>query len=162
MAWFKATNTFEQVFKGSLILKGFSGALEFIAGAVLLIFSPDRLRNFINLITQRELLEDSNDLFANALLSLTNNFSNGTKIFLITYLWVHAVVKLVAVIGILRNERWAYPFSLLALGILTGYQIYSLVFVKISMGLLLLTVFDLFVLWMIWREKTSLDSKNLS
>ena len=162
MAWFKATNTFEQVFKGSLILKGFSGVLEFIAGAVLLIFSPDRLRNFINLITQRELLEDSNDLIANALLNLTNNFSNGTKIFLITYLWVHAGVKLVAVIGILRNERWAYSFSLVALGILTGYQIYSLVFVKISMGLLALTVFDLFVLWMIWREKTSLNSKNLS
>ena len=43
------------------------------------------------------------------------------------------------------------PFSLIALGTLMLYQVFSMI-VKFSVGMFLLTVFDAFILWLIWRE----------
>jgi uncharacterized membrane protein len=79
------------------------------------------------------------------------------------YLWLHAAIKLTAVVGILRNLLWAYPFSLISLGLLMLYQVYSMV-VRFSVGMFLLTVFDVFILWLIWREygkvKTALTRRK--
>jgi len=69
----------------------------------------------------------------------------------VAYLWVHAVIKLVAVIGLLRNKLWAYPFSLVTLGLFMVYQMVSIV-VRPTFGMIFLTVFDAFVLWLIYRE----------
>jgi uncharacterized membrane protein len=66
-------------------------------------------------------------------------------------LWVHAGIKLIAVIGILRNQLWAYPYSLITLGLFMIYQVYSII-IKVSVGMVLLTIFDVFLLWLIWRE----------
>lgn len=101
-------------------------------------------------MTQKELLEDPHDLVANLLLHVTQNIG-GVTTFAIVYLWIHASIKLIAVFGILKNKAWAYPFSLISLGILLIYQFYSL-FERISIGMLILTIFDTFVIWLIWRE----------
>jgi uncharacterized membrane protein len=82
----------------------------------------------------------------------TQQFTASTRVFLIVYLWLHATLKLIAVIGILKNQLWAYPFSLITLGLLMLYQVYSIVFVRPSIGMILLTIFDVFILWLIWRE----------
>ena len=74
-----------------------------------------------------------------------------TVTFAVIYLLVHAAIKLIAVIGILRKQLWAYPFSLITLGALVLYQIYSIID-KTSIGMILLTIFDVYILWMIWRE----------
>lgn len=68
------------------------------------------------------------------------------------YLFIHAAVKLTAVIGILKNQLWAYPFSLIALGLMTLYQVWDIVFVQARLGMVVLTIFDCFILWLIWRE----------
>lgn len=161
MTWFKANSRFDRVFEGSLILKGVSGLAEFLAGALLIFTKPDQLRQFISLLTQRELVEDPNDIFANFLRSISSNFSQNGRLFLIVYLWTHALVKLIAVIGLLKNKKWAYSFSLVGLGLLAAYQIYSLIFLKFSIGLFTITVFDLFVLWMIWQEKLKSNQRYL-
>ena len=107
---------------------------------------------FITFLTQRELLEDPHDKIANFLVHSTQHIGTGSKTFLIVYLWIHAIIKLIAVIGILKNQLWAYPFSLITLGLLMLYQLYTIFFVKASVGIILLTIFDMFILWLIWRE----------
>lgn len=151
MSTFHPTSLFDKVFEGGLLLKGASGALEFFTGLLLLFVSPDSVRNFVALITQRELLEDPQDKIANLLQHSTQHIG-GSRTFLIVYLWIHALIKLVAVIGILKNQLWAYPFSLVTLGMLMLYQLYTIVFVRPTAGMILLTIFDVFVLWLIWRE----------
>lgn len=151
MSWFKPSSLLDKVFEGGIILKGVSGILEFLAGLMLFFISPSALHNFISFITQRELIEDPNDLVANLLLGWTAHLSDGGHTFLIAYLWVHAMIKLIAVIGILRNQGWAYPFSLATLGLLMLYQIYSIA-IQFSIGMVLLTIFDVMILWLIWRE----------
>lgn len=152
MSWYHPTSLLDKVFEGGIIIKGVTGALEFIGGLLLIFVSPAQMHEFIALVTQRELLEDPNDRVANLLLQATSHFTAGGQVFAIVYLWLHATIKLIAVIGILKNQLWAYPFSLITLGLLMIYQAYSIVFVKVSVGMILLTVFDVFILWLIWRE----------
>jgi uncharacterized membrane protein len=162
MSTFQPTGLFDKVFEGGIILKGISGGLEFLGGLLLLFISPATIHGYITFITQRELIEDPNDMVANALLQSTQHIGTGSRAFLIIYLWIHAVIKLIAVIGILKNQLWAYPFSLITLGALMIYQLYSIVFVKVSIGMIALTVFDIFILWLIWREygKVKLNVSN--
>lgn len=152
MSWYHPTSLLDKVFEGGIIIKGITGALEFIGGLLLLFVSPAQMHRFITLVTQRELLEDPNDRVANLLLQATSHVTAGGQVFAILYLWIHATIKLIAVIGILKNQLWAYPFSLITLGLLMAYQVYSIVFVKVSVGMIGLTLFDVFILWLIWRE----------
>jgi len=151
MAWYRPASVLDKIFEGGIILKGASGVLEFVAGLLLVFTSPDAIRSFLAFLTQREIAEDPNDTFANLILHSAEHFNSGNKTFAIAYLWVHAAVKLTAVVGILRNQLWAYPFSLISLGLLMLYQVYSMS-VKFSAGMLVLTVFDAIILWLIWRE----------
>jgi len=152
MSWFKPTSLLDKIFEGGIILKGIDGALEFLGGLLVLFISPAALHNFIAFITQRELVEDPHDKIANLLIHASNHYSANGRAFLVVYLWIHAAIKLIAVIGILKNQLWAYPFSLITLGLLVVYQLYDIFFIHTSIGMILLTIFDVFILWLIWRE----------
>lgn len=152
MSWYHPSSLLDKVFETGIIIKGISGALEFIGGLLLFFVDPSVIHRFLVFITEKELLEDPHDKIATFLLQSTQHLGGGNKTFLIVYLWIHAGIKLVAVIGILRNLLWAYPFSLGSLGLLMLYQLYSIIFVKPSVGMILLTIFDVFILWLIWRE----------
>lgn len=159
MAWYHPSTLLDKFFEGGVIIKGVSGALEFIGGLLLFFVNPGVIHDFLVVVTQKELIEDPNDKIANFLLQSTQNLGTAHRGFLIAYLWIHAGVKLVAVFGLLRNQLWAYPFSLITLGLLMLYQVYSIVFVEPSIGLILLTIFDIAVLWLIWREYEKVRSK---
>jgi uncharacterized membrane protein len=152
LSWYHPSSLFDKIFEGGIIIKGLSGVLEFLGGVLLFFVSPLAIHNFVAFITQREILEDPNDKIANFLLQTTQALNGNGRAFIIVYLWIHAIIKLIAVIGILKNQLWAYPFSLLTLGLLMLYQIYSIIFVSVSTGMILLTIFDVFILWLIWRE----------
>jgi len=61
------------------------------------------------------------------------------------------VVKIFLVAGLLRNRRWAYPAALAVFGTFILYQVYRFSYTH-SLGLVALTIFDLAVMWLIWRE----------
>lgn len=152
MSTFKARGWFDRVFEGGLLLKGLSGVLEFTGGLLLFIFSGQQIHHFLIFITHWELQESPNSKIAHLILHSADSLTNGSRAFLIIYLWIHAAIKLIAVIGILKNQLWAYPFSLVTLGILMLYQVYSIIFIKVSIGMIGLTIFDIFILWMIYKE----------
>jgi len=152
MSWYHPSNLFDKVFEGGIILKGIDGALEFLGGLLVLFVSPTALHNFIAFITHRELVENPHDKIANLLIHATSHYADGGRTFLVIYLWIHAAIKLVAVIGILKNLLWAYPFSLISLGLLVIYQLYDIFFVRVSVGMVLLTLFDVIIIGLIWRE----------
>lgn len=159
MSWYKPASLLDKIFEGGIILKGASGLSEFLGGLALFFVSPDSIQSFLVLITQRELVEDSHDKLANIILHSADHLSTGSKSFIISYLWIHAFIKLVAVIGILRNKLWAYPFSLIALSVFVLYQLYN-IYVHVSVGMIFLTVFDVFIIWLIWREYGKVKLKN--
>ena len=60
-------------------------------------------------------------------------------------------MKLLLVIGLLRGKLWSYPASLVVLGLFIAYQLYRFSYTQ-GIGLIVLTVFDVFVMGLIWHE----------
>jgi uncharacterized membrane protein len=140
----------DKTFNVALILKGLDGLLELFGGLLLLIISPETFNHLAKQLTQHELSQDPHDFFAHHLLRLTANLHN-TQTFGALYLLTHGIIKIVIVIGLLRREHWSYYVAFIFLGGFVIYQIYRLTYDP-SIGLALLTVFDLFILWLTWRE----------
>lgn len=147
----QALTTFKRFFYLGIILKGLDGLAELLIGVALIFISPEQIRELVALATRGELSENPHSLPAHLLLKSTEHISHATTTFLVVYLLIHAVVKLVSVWGILAHHRWAYPFALVTLSLLTLYQFYD-IFRKPSIGIILLTVLDIIILWLIWRE----------
>ena len=140
-----------QVFEVSVLLKGAHALIECIGGLVLAFVSTSAIQNMVNSFTQDELIEDPNDFVATHLFRLAQNFTVSTQHFYAFYLLSHGVIKVFLVIGLLRNKLWAYPASLVVLGLFIVYQLYRFSYTN-SFGLIVLTIFDVFVMGLIWHE----------
>jgi uncharacterized membrane protein len=67
------------------------------------------------------------------------------------YLLAHGLVKVILVGALLKNQLWAYPWTIVFLGVFILYQVYRLS-LKPSVGLVALTVFDAVIAWLTYRE----------
>ena len=140
-----------QIFQISVLLKGAHAAIECIGGIALALISTTTIVNWVSALTQDELIEDPNDFLATHLLAWAQGFSVETRHFYAFYLLNHGLVKLLLVVGLLRNKLWSYPASLAILGLFIIYQLYRFSYTH-GTGLILLTVFDVLVMGLIWHE----------
>ena len=151
MSFYSNEKNIHRAFEISVILKGLHAALELVGGILLYFISTSAIASLVAKFTQEELSQDPSDFVSNYLLHAAQNFSVGSKSFAAFYLVSHGVIKLFLVAGLLRNKRWAYPASLVVLGLFILYQLYRFTFTH-SLALIALTVFDLVVIWLIWHE----------
>ena len=140
-----------QIFEVSVLLKGAHALLECLSGIALTLIGTNTIANFVNAITQDELIEDPNDFIATHLLAMAHDFSVQTKNFYAFYLLSHGIVKLLLVAGLLRNKLWSYPASLIVLALFAVYQLYRFTYTH-GFGLIVLTIFDVIVIVLIWHE----------
>jgi len=139
------------LFRLGIFLKGIHAVTEIVGGLLLLVIP---LRTFAHLaiwLTQAELLDEPHDLVASYVMHLGTQLSSDSKTFGGAYLLSHGLVKVVLVVALLKNKLWAYPWSLIVLGLFIVYQMYRFTFTH-SVALILLTIFDVVVIWLIWRE----------
>lgn len=147
----KPSTLLDRTFFVSLILKGLDGVLEIIGGILLLVVSPAQIGTFARVLTQHEISQDPHDLLANWLLQLTGDLSPSATLFGAIYLLLHGLVKIVLVWAVLRGQLWAYPWMIAFLLVFIGVQCYQ-ISVAFSWGLTLLTAFDIFIVFLTWRE----------
>jgi uncharacterized membrane protein len=140
----------DTTFNVTVILKGLDGLLELVGGTLLLVVAPATIDRLVRRLTQHELSQDPHDLIARHLLRVSGNLHH-TQVFGAIYLISHGLIKIVLVGALLKKQRWAYPATLLFLGAFVVYQVYRMFYTP-SVGLALLTVFDLFIMWLVWRE----------
>ena len=140
-----------RIFKISILLKGAHSVIEIAGGLALYLVTTGTIVNLVKLATQEELIEDPNDYVASHLLAMAQHFSVASKSFYAFYLLSHGAIKLLLVIGLLRNQVWSYPASLVAMAAFIVYQLYRFSYTH-SLGLIALTVFDLVVIALIWHE----------
>ncbi len=134
----------DRTFRISVALKGLDGVLEVIGGIALLFVSPATLQSWARSLTAHELAQDPHDFVARHLLHSASQLSHGTTLFGAVYLLTHGIAKVVLVVAVLRGQLWAYPWMIALLGVFIVYQVYRLSY-RVSIGLLLLTLFDVFV-----------------
>lgn len=140
-----------QIFQISVLLKGAHAVIECVGGLGLALVNTNSIVALVNAMTQEELVEDPGDFVATHLFSMAQDFSVNSKQFYAFYLLSHGIVKLGLVIGLLKNQLWSYPASLVVLGLFIVYQLYRYLYAQ-SVGLILLTVLDLVVMGLIWHE----------
>jgi uncharacterized membrane protein len=140
-----------QIFVVSVLLKGAHAVIECVGGAALGLISTTTIVNLVNTLTQDELVEDPNDFIAKHLLAWAQGFSVQTKNFYALYLLSHGIVKLLLVVGLLRDKLWSYPASLIVFGFFIVYQLYRFSYTH-GAGLIVISVFDLAVMGLIWHE----------
>ena len=144
-------DTLDKTFRIALIVKSLDGLLETVGGILLLAVSQSHLDQLARSLTQGELSRDPHDFIALHLLHSAHSLTTGGRIFGALYLLSHGLIKIVLVVAVLLNKLWAYPWMIAFLGVFIIYQTYRL-FSNFSPGLLGLTVFDVFVLWLTYIE----------
>ena len=155
----QGTALLDRTFRVSLILKGLDGVLELIGGVLLLLVTPAQINDLVRFLTQHELAQDPRDFVANALVHLAANLSGPASLFGAVYLLLHGVVKIVLVWAVLREKLWAYPWMIAFLLVFIVYQVYR-ISVEFTWGMVLLTAFDIFIVWITWREYRMRRAQN--
>ena len=117
----------------------------------MLVISPADIDQVSRALTQHELSEDPHDFLATHLLHAAGSLTGSSLEFGAAYLLLHGVVKIVLVAALLRDQIWAYPWMIAFLVVFIVYQVYRMTF-AFSIGLLALTIFDLLVVWLTYRE----------
>lgn|SRR3989338_1908903 len=138
-----------QAFEVGVILKGINAILQIVLGLALLVST--RFNDVLIALVQNELIEDPGDFFARNMDRISPYFTPHFEFYAALYMLSHGIVKAVLVWGLLRNKMWAYPASLGVLALFILYQIIKIA-ENHSILLILLTVFDLAVMWLIWHE----------
>lgn len=151
----------DRVFEVSIILKGLDGLLEAIGGLILLVVSAGSIQRFADWITVHELSHDPHDFLANHILHYTSHLSGYSVKFGAFYLLSHGIVKIVLVVAVLKQKLWAYPWMIGFLVVFIGYQIYRMS-IHFTVGMLLLTLFDVFIVWLTVLEYKKHRSQHLS
>ncbi|MGI8436296.1 MAG: DUF2127 domain-containing protein [Chthoniobacterales bacterium] len=140
-----------RLFRWGVVLKGVDGLVEIASGLTLLFATRSALQEIVVRLTKAELIEDPHDFFANYLVHAFHGFSLSAQHFSGLYLLAHGVIKMVLIVGLLREKLWAFPTGGAFLALFMGYQIFRFTQTH-SLLLGLLTVFDLLILFLIWHE----------
>jgi len=134
-----------QIFVASVIFKGLHALLEIAGGIALFLVSTAAIVTAIKRYSYAELIENKHDWIANHLLDFARTFSVAEHNFYAAYLLSHGLIKTLLVAGLLRQKLWAYPASFAVFGGFILYQLYLYSFTH-DLGLILLSIFDLFVI----------------
>jgi uncharacterized membrane protein len=141
----------DKAFRVSLYLKGLDGLLEILGGILLLIISPEQINHLARWLTQGELSEDPHDFIANHILKTAHDLTGASLAFGAAYLLSHGIVKIVLVVEVLRDHLWAYIGLIGVTSLFVIYQVYRMA-VNFSVGLFLLTLFDLLIIYLTQKE----------
>lgn len=147
-----------QLFLAGVALKGVIGILETLVG--LLFFITGAVSGLTIFLTTKELGEDPTDFLANKVVQILPYLAVHSQIFIAWYLLIHGAVKVALVIALLREKFWAYPMSLAVISLFIIYQLYQISQTG-SLILIFLTIFDLAVIYLIWREYKFLKNNFL-
>jgi uncharacterized membrane protein len=126
-----------RIFVVSVLAKGAHAVIEIAGGLALYLFSADAIARWLDEI-------DRNDWLA-------RHFPFTEQRFYAFYLLSHGLVKSVVVFGLLREKLWAYPASVAVFGAFIAYQLYRYSYTQ-DVGLILLSIFDLFVIYLAVHE----------
>ncbi len=152
---------FEVVYKVSVGIKGFDGLVELVTGLALLI-SPALVHTVLGAVAG-EAGEGNGKILhfvADTVARVDNDLAKSGLTFLILFLIIHGLVKLVLVYCLLREIVRAYPVALAILVVFLIYQAYVLI-INPSVAMAFFTILDAIIIWIVWDEYQELKSKKV-
>jgi uncharacterized membrane protein len=141
----------DKAFRISLYLKGLDGILEIIGGILLLLVKPEQINHLARWLTEGELSEDPHDFIARHILKTAHDLTGAGLVFGAIYLLSHGIAKVFLIVQVFRDRLWAYKALIVVIGLFVVYQVYRMI-IKFSVSMLLLTIFDLVVIYLTQNE----------
>ena len=134
-----------------LAFKGLLGLSQLAAGLALVLTPSGALAGMADALIRAELAEDPGDPLAQWAMHAMAATPLGEGSFYAVYLCIHGMLNLGLVLALVARLHWAFPASILALIGFVAYQGYKY---SVSGGamMIILSVIDIFVIWLIWRE----------
>lgn len=150
-----------KIFKFTILIKGIDGLIDLLTSLILLISSGNVILKSIPFLTRKELIEDPQDLIANYLINIAQNFLPDTQKFIILYLAIHGLIKMGIALALNTNNYRAYKISGTVLALFIIYQFYRFTHTH-SLTLLFFSFFDIFILILIYFESKKFLQKRLN
>jgi uncharacterized membrane protein len=147
----KLRKLIHELFDLGILIKAFFGFFEILGGVLLAVSGQLVINNFIINLAQQEIADDPNDLIANFLINSANNFYYNAHLFAIIYLVLHGAINIFLAVALFKNKIWAYSWAIAGFSVFIIYQVYRY-FHTHSFTFLLLTLFDVFIVFIIWLE----------
>ena len=138
-------------FRAGITLKGVDGILEAIGGIVLWSIKPSDLNRIALRFLEIDLPFDRHEFITRHLYRATEHLAYGGQHFASLYLLAHGLIKALLVIALWFDALWAYPLTMFVFGLFSVYQVHRFLHTH-SVALLLITVFDVLIIWLTWRE----------
>jgi uncharacterized membrane protein len=139
------------VFDITLFLKALHACIEVAGGFVLFFISKASIINFVNFFIQDELTENPTNRILSYISQSTANLAGSSKVFAALYLVSHGIINALIVLALWKQKLWAYPVSMVVLGLFGVFQLYQYTF-NHSVWLLILTALDIIILLLVWHE----------
>ena len=141
----------------AILIKGFDGAVEALAGLIILITGPERLYEWVIRLTAPELTGRHHPAL-HAIQRGAERLAEGPHEFVIFYLLVHGTLKLGIVAALLKGGgRWLFPVASVILAGFVLYMSWRLT-IRWSDWLLGFALFDLLTLALVlneWRNRST-------
>ncbi|MGH9746809.1 MAG: DUF2127 domain-containing protein [Candidatus Acidiferrales bacterium] len=141
----------DKTFHAGITIKGFDGILECIGGVLIWFIKPTSLNGIVRFAAMHDLPGKYDEMLVAQLLHTTEMLANGGKTFASVYLITHGLSKVVLVAALWMNKLWAYPLTMFVFAVFCVYQMHRYTRTH-SIFLVLLTIFDLFLIYLTWRE----------
>jgi uncharacterized membrane protein len=138
-------------FRAGITLKGIDGILEAIGGIVLWSIRPSELNRIALRFLETDLPFDRHEFITRHLYQATQHLAYGGKHFASLYLLAHGLIKALLVAALWFDALWAHPLTMVVFGLFSVYQVHRFLHTH-SVALLLITVFDVLIIWLTWRE----------
>ena len=135
----------------SVLFKLGLGLAQIAAAIGLATTSRNQLIDLVALLTASETSQDPTDPLALWLMRAAEALSLQTHAFYVIYFAGHGLLNIVIAVALLARLRWSYPVSMLVLG---GFVIYQIdrYFLTGSPMMIVLSLFDLLIIALVWRE----------
>lgn len=147
----KPHGLFHDLFDIVIVLKALNGFAEIAIGMTLLLLKVGAILEWVQWLTQSELLQDPHDLLATFLEHWAMNFRHDAQIFSGVYLVAHGVVKLTIAILLFKERPWVFPLGLILFTALVAFSLHHLS-IHWSWALAGFILFDLFTIVIIAKE----------
>jgi len=158
--WFHPRSLLDKTYEIGILIKGFDGTVELLGALLLFVVPSSTIKHLTHALVDTELTNDPHNFIATHVLHFGTELAKGHNTFAILFLLTHGAVKVGLVLALLRQKLWAYPLALVALSVFLVYQVYLLV-TKASLGMGILSVFDAFIIWLVWREREKIKSSKI-
>jgi uncharacterized membrane protein len=135
-----------KVFQIGIILKGFNALVELLSGAFLLMFSVERLRSIVHLVSSGQGGSWLRRLWPFSLYRLERWIAPDTKTFFTWFFLSHGAVKAFIIVCLLCGWIWAYPLGITVFSIFIVYQITEILVRHHPVLYFALSVIDAFVI----------------